>query len=289
MENLLLFAFIGIGQGCIFGLIGLIIVVTFNATKIINLAVGEFVMFGAIVTAVLVTGYKISFAWSILTILGGAIILGIALNSLIVFPLLNKNAPLIIIIIGTYAGSLLISGSAGTLTNYAFKGTPPLVSMTAIKYGIFPIIPQYGLCILFTAGVVITYWYFLNKTRFGWALKGASTNRAMCELLGISVYKMVSLAFAISAIIGAISGLLIGPMSSVSAQMGMPLMINGFIASVLGGMGNPYAAVVGGIIVGILQVFIAAYLAPGYAQVITFLLLLGILYIWPYGLFGTKE
>jgi branched-chain amino acid transport system permease protein len=78
-------------------------------------------------------------------------------------------------------------------------------------------------------------------------------------------------------------------MSSVNALMGFPVMVNGFIASVLGGMGNPYAAVVGGWVVGILHVLIAGYLAPGYAQLAVFLLLIGILYVRPYGLFGVHE
>ena len=150
------------------------------------------------------------------------------------------------------------------------------------------IIPQYALCIFFTVLVVLAYWYFLNRTRFGWALVATSSNRSMAELLGISTRKMVSLAFAICGFIGAVAGILVGPMSSVNASMGMPMMVNGFIASVLGGMGNPYAAVVGGIIVGLLHVLIAAYGAAGYAQVITFVLLLGILYIRPYGIFGGK-
>ena len=97
------------------------------------------------------------------------------------------------------------------------------------------------------------------------------------------------MAFAISAVIGAIAGVLVGPMSSVNALMGFHMMINGFIAAVLGGMGNPYAAVVGGLVVGLLNVLIAGYFAPGYAQLATFLLLMGILYFRPHGLFGVNE
>jgi branched-chain amino acid transport system permease protein len=289
MENVLLFSFIGLGLGSIYGLIGLILVVTFNATRVINLAVGEFVMIGAIVSAILVNSFQIPMFWGILVGLSGAIIVGIALNWLIVSPLLNKHMAIIIIIIGTYAGALLISGGIGALTDFSYVGTPAILSLKVVKFGIISIVPQYALCIVVTAGVLIAYWYFLNRTHFGWALKATSINRNMCELLGISTSKMVALAFAISGAIGAVAGLLVGPMSSVNAQMGFPMMINGFIASVLGGMGNPYAAVVGGVVIGFLHVFIAGYFAPGYAQVTTFLLLIGILYVRPYGMFGVRE
>ncbi|MBW1861520.1 MAG: branched-chain amino acid ABC transporter permease [Deltaproteobacteria bacterium] len=289
MEKALLLTFIGLGLGSVFGLVGLILVITFNATKVINLAVGEFVMIGALVSAILVKSAHLPLGWSILIIIAGTIVIGLFLNYFLVTPLLDKNVPGIMIIIGTYAGALVVSGSAGALTDFAFVGTPPILPLTSIKIWIFPIVPQYGLCILVTIGVVVAYWYFLNRTHVGWAFKATSINRDMCRLLGISTSRMIAMAFAMSAGIGAIAGLLIGPMSSVNASMGFPVMVNGFIASVLGGMGNPYAAVVGGWVVGILHVLIAGYLAPGYAQLAVFLLLIGILYVRPYGLFGVHE
>jgi branched-chain amino acid transport system permease protein len=289
VEKALLLTFIGFGLGSVFGLIGLILVITFNATKVINLAVGEFVMIGALVSAILVKSAHLPLGWSILIIIAGTVVIGIFLNWFLVSPLLDRNVAGIMIIIGTYAGALIISGSAGALTDFEFVGTPPILPLTSIKLWIFPIVPQYGLCILVTIGVVVAYWYFLNKTHVGWAFKATSINRDMCRLLGISTSRMIAMAFAMSAGIGAIAGLLIGPMSSVNALMGFPVMVNGFIASVLGGMGNPYAAVVGGWVVGILHVLIAGYLAPGYAQLAVFLLLIGILYVRPYGLFGVHE
>jgi len=289
VEKALLLTFIGLGLGSVFGLVGLILVITFNATKVINLAVGEFVMIGALVSAILVKSAHLPLGWSILIIIAGTIVIGLFLNYFLVTPLLDKNVPGIMIIIGTYAGALVVSGSAGALTDFAFVGTPPILPLTSIKIWIFPIVPQYGLCILVTIGVVVAYWYFLNRTHVGWAFKATSINRDMCRLLGISTSRMIAMAFAMSAGIGAIAGLLIGPMSSVNASMGFPVMVNGFIASVLGGMGNPYAAVVGGWVVGILHVLIAGYLAPGYAQLAVFLLLIGILYVRPYGLFGVHE
>jgi branched-chain amino acid transport system permease protein len=237
----------------------------------------------------LVKSAHLPLGWSILIIIAGTIVIGLFLNYFLVTPLLDKNVPGIMIIIGTYAGALVVSGSAGALTDFAFMGTPPILPLTQIKIWIFPIVPQYGLCILVTIGVVVAYWYFLNRTHVGWAFKATSINRDMCRLLGISTSRMIAMAFAMSAGIGAIAGLLIGPMSSVNASMGFPVMVNGFIASVLGGMGNPYAAVVGGWVVGILHVLIAGYLAPGYAQLAVFLLLIGILYVRPYGLFGVHE
>ena len=289
MEKALLLGFIGLGIGSIYGLVGLILIITFNATKVMNLAVGEFVMIGAVLSSMLILQAQLPWLWSILILLAAVILTGLLLNWLIVTPLLEKNVALIMIIIGTYSGAMLISGGVGAWTDFQHLRTPPILPLSSIKIGIFPIVPQYALCIVFTVLVVVAYWFFLNRTHVGWALKATSSNRDMCRLLGISTSRMVAMAFAISAGIGGIAGLLVGPMSGVNALMGFQLMVNGFIASVLGGMGNPYAAVVGGWVLGLLHVFISGYFAPGYAQLATFLLLIGILFVRPHGLFGVLE
>ncbi|MBI4595571.1 MAG: branched-chain amino acid ABC transporter permease [Candidatus Tectomicrobia bacterium] len=289
MEDALRLVFIGLGLGSIYGLVGLTLVIVFNATKVINIAQGEFVMLGAILASVLVGERELPYYLSFVIIIGAALLVGFSLNWAIVSPLLNRNIPIIMIIIGTYAGALLINGTTGALTDFAFMGIPSLMSLKAVRFGAVTIVPQYALCILITIGVVVLYWFFLNRTHLGWALKATSLNRDMCQLLGISTAKMTALAFGISAAIGAVAGVAIGPLTSVNALVGFPLMVNGFIAAVLGGMGNPYAAVVGGFVVGLLDRFIAGYFAPGYAQLSTFLLLMVILYIRPYGLFAVKE
>lgn len=289
MEKLLLLGFIGLGIGSIYGLVGLILVITFNATRVMNLAVGEFVMVGGVLSHFLIMQAQIPWVWGILLITLGATLTGILLNYLIVSPLLNKNVAAMMIIIGTYSGAMIISGGVGALTEFQLLRTLSLLPLESVKIWIFPIVPQYGLCITVTVAVVLAYWYFLNRTYVGWALKATSFNRDMCRLLGISTSWMIAIAFGISAAIGGIAGVLVGPMTGVNALMGFELMVNGFIASVLGGMGNPYAAVVGGLALGVLQVFISGYFAPGYAQLTTFLLLIGVLYFRPHGLFGVHE
>ncbi len=289
MGNALLLIFIGLGLGSIYGLVGVTLVITFNATRILNLAAGEFVMFGAFLSSILLTTTNISLFWTILILVSASVFVGLALNWLIVSPLLANNVASIMIVIGTYAVGVLFREIIGVSTGFGYFGTPTILPLTGIKVGIFPIVPQYGLCMIVTGVVVVGYWYFLNRTYIGWAVKATSLNRDMSRLLGISTSWVIAAVFAISSVIGAIAGLLVGPMSASNALMGFPVLIQGFIAAVLGGMGNPYAAVVGGLVVGLLNVLIAGYFAPGYAQLATFLLLMGILYIRPHGIFGVRE
>src|SRR4030067_3710085 len=99
MEDALRLTFIGLGLGSIYGLVGLTLVVVFNATKVINIAQGEFVMFGAVIASILVQEKEIAYQWSFLVIIGSSVIVGLALNWAIVSPLLNRNIPIIMIII----------------------------------------------------------------------------------------------------------------------------------------------------------------------------------------------
>ena len=288
MDTALLLFSIGLGVGSIYGLGGLIFVIVFNSTRVMNLATGEYVMVGGVLAHFLMIKAELAWFWTVPLIAGAVVVLSIALNMSVVFPLLEKKLGLITIIIATYAGATVISGTAGALTNFEFLRVPSLVGVASIKIGFFPVVPQYGLCFLFTVVVVLAYWLFLTRTRFGWALKASSENPEMCKLLGISTFWMSTVAFTIAGGIGGVAGLLLGPMQGVSAAMGFHITVNAFISAVLGGMGNPYAAVVGGLLLGLVQVFISGYLAPGYAQLASFVLLLLILYIRPQGLFGAR-
>jgi branched-chain amino acid transport system permease protein len=99
---------------------------------------------------------------------------------------------------------------------------------------------------------------------------------------------MVGLAFVISAAMSAIAGILVAPIAHASATMGLPLVIKGFVACIFGGLGNPFAAVLGGLILGIIGAFLTGYYSSVYAEIVTFAILLLILIPRPEGLFGER-
>jgi branched-chain amino acid transport system permease protein len=289
MEDFLRLLFIGIATGCIYGLLGLGLVVIFNTTGVINLAQGEFLMVGGILAYWLISVKGISYPLAIPLIVIAAIMVGLAVNWLIVKPLLSGGAALILIVIGTYSTAVLIAGTAGALTQYAYVGVRPLLPIEQFKLGFWPIVPQYGLAIITAVIFCVLYWFFLTKTHIGWALRAVAINADVCKLLGISTARMIGLAFALSAAICAIAGVIMGPVSHIVATMGFPLMIKGFIAAALGGMGNPFAAVLGGIIIGVAQILISGYAAPGYAELVIFCILILTLIVRPHGLLPAKE
>jgi len=145
---------------------------------------------------------------------------------------------------------------------------------------------QGALIVLTTLALVIAYWLLLNKTRTGAALRATGFNREVSTLLGIQTSRMVCLSFVISSVIAAIAGILCAPLSAYTALDGLPLAVNGFIALIVGGWGNPYAAVLGGITLGVIRALLTGYFSSTHAELATFVVLLFVLTVKPSGIYA---
>ena len=137
-----------------------------------------------------------------------------------------------------------------------------------------------------TALVVVGLWYFFSRTLLGKAMLATSFNRMAAQMVGINVQWILLLSFAMSAALGALGGILITPITLTSYDVGVMLGLKGFVAAVLGGMGSGLGAVVGGLLVGVLEAFGAGYVSSAYKDAIPFVLILFILFFMPRGLFG---
>ena len=144
-----------------------------------------------------------------------------------------------------------------------------------------------ALIVLLGAGaIVVALWAFMTMTLTGKALVATAANRLAARLVGINTAAIVGLAFAVSAAIGAIGGILMTPITLTSYDVGTLLALKGFAAAMLGGMGNPLGAVIGGLAVGLLEAFSAGYISSAYKDAIAFLVILGVLFAMPQGLLG---
>jgi branched-chain amino acid transport system permease protein len=136
--------------------------------------------------------------------------------------------------------------------------------------------------------VVVVLWYFFNRTLTGKAMLATSYNSLAAELVGINTSKVLFMSFAMSAALGAVGGILVTPITLTSYDVGIMLGLKGFVAAVVGGLGNGLGAVIGGLLVGILESFGAGYLSSAYKDAIPFVLILFILFFMPRGLFGAR-
>nr|WP_272214239.1 branched-chain amino acid ABC transporter permease [Marinicella sp. W31]MDC2878541.1 branched-chain amino acid ABC transporter permease [Marinicella sp. W31] len=123
----------------------------------------------------------------------------------------------------------------------------------------------------------------------GKAVLAAANNRLAAQLVGINTNWVMTLSFSLSAAIAALAGVLITPITLVSYDVGVALALKGFAAAMLGGMGNPKGALVGGIALGLMEALTAGYISSQYKEAVAFIVILAVLFVMPQGLFGARS
>jgi branched-chain amino acid transport system permease protein len=203
-----------------------------------------------------------------------------------------RKASVITLIIITIGASILLRGIAmwqwgpDALPLRAFSGEKPILLGEAV------VSPQY----LWILGIVILtmlgLWLLGERTQIGKAMRACAINREAARLAGISASRMVLLSFALSGLLGGLAGAIVAPIAMGQYNMGTMLGLKGFSGAVLGGLGNPLGAALGGIILGVLET-LGAGLSPsgwsGYKDAIAFAILLIVLVAKPSGILGKKR
>lgn len=283
MAEFLQFAFSGLTVGAIYALVALGFTLIYNASDVINFAQGEFVMLGGMVTVfLLAAGVPLPFA-AILAVAATAVV-GLAIYRFAIEPARGASAVTLIII--TIGASILLRGLASLVFDKNFHSLPPFAGSKPIMIGGAAVLPQSIIVLVGAGALVLALWLFLSRTLTGKAIVATAANRLAARLVGINTGAMVGLSFAVSALIGAVGGILVAPITLTSYDVGTLLALKGFAAAMLGGMGNPLGAVVGGLLVGLLESFGAGYLSSSYKDAIAFIVILAVLFAMPQGLFG---
>ncbi|NLG28867.1 MAG: branched-chain amino acid ABC transporter permease [Chloroflexi bacterium] len=264
----------GLSTGSIYVLIGLGLIAIYNVTGIINLAQGEFVMLGAMLAVALHRlGLPLAAAGALAV--SSVVLVGLAVHRLTVVPARSAtDVTMIIITIGT---SIALRGLAllfwGT-TPYSlpdFTPGPPLPLLGAV-------VGRQRLWITGVAALVLLLLYtFFEHTVLGKALRACAINRRAAQILGVDPQAMAALAYGLGAGLSAIAGIVIAPLTLVSYDMGLTLGLKGFVVAVMGGLTNMPAAVIGGLLLGVLEAFSSALLTSGLKDGVAFLALFAVL------------
>ena len=236
--------FAGLPVGCMYALVALGVALIYNATNIINFAQGEFVMLGGMIMVSLYGEMQLPLYLAIPAAVAITAGIGMVLMKVSYRP--GQNTSLIIVLIITIGASLLISGSAMHVWDADIHRFPPFTGDTPIKFLGAAIAPQSLWVIGLTLLVVVFLVIYFQFTITGKAMKACALDRTAAGLMGIRVKRMVLLSFAMSAVLGAVAGIIITPLTMIDYSGGMLLAIKGFSAAMLGGMGSFVGAVIGG-------------------------------------------
>ncbi|MEA3292664.1 MAG: branched-chain amino acid ABC transporter permease [Pseudomonadota bacterium] len=276
----------GITIGATYALVALGFSIIYNASHVINFAQGEFLMLGGMSTVYL-TGLGLPLPLAILLGVALTTLAGLALEKFAIEP--AKNADIVQLIIITIGASIFLRGVAQLLWGKEFHALPAFSGETPIKIGGAAIQPQSLWVLGVTLVIVVLLQLFFTRTRLGKSILGTAYNRLAAKLVGINTRFVLLISFGLSAMLGAIAGIIIAPITFTSYDIGIMLGLKGFVAAVLGGLGSGTGAIVGGLILGIAEAMTAGYISSEYKDVVPFVLILFILFFLPNGLFGVRD
>ncbi len=276
--------------GSIYALLALGLSMVYGVLGMLNFAYGELVTIAGY--AMLAATYM--GAPFIVVGLVGVLAAGIAsvLMELVAFRPL-RNASFVSLLFTSFAVAQLIQGAFRQAVSVRSRGIPvPPIFDEAVQIGAIRISVLSILTAAIGAISLVTLTVFMKRSRAGLAMRAAATDFTTARLMGVRANRVISLAFLISGLLAGIAGVLwIARTTSVNPTTGFVPVIQAFIASVIGGLGNLRGAVIGGFFLGTLEVFLQALL-PGsmlpYAQATSLLIVVAILYVRPQGLFGQK-
>lgn len=286
MSEFVQFLMSGLTVGAVYALVALGFTLVYTASDVVNFAQGEFVMLGGMVT-VFVAALGVPLPVAALIAVAAAVCVGLLLYWLAIAP--SRGASPVTLIIITIGASILLRGAAQVLFDKQFHKLPSFSGDTPVNLLGAAVQPQSFWVIGGTALIVLLLYLFMERTVLGKAVRATAANRLAARLVGINTTTVMTLAFGGSAAIGAIGGILVTPITLTSYDVGTLLALKGFAAAMLGGMGNPLGAVMGGILLGLLESFGAGYLSSTYKDGFAFVVILVVLVALPQGLFGRRS
>ena len=286
MGEFLQFLFSGLTVGAVYALVALGFTLIFNASHVVNFAQGEFVMLGGMTTVFLGYAGLPLLATAPLAILLTALA-GMALYKLAIAP--ARGATVVTLIIITIGASIFLRGLAQLVFDKEFHRLPGFSGDDPILILGAALLPQSLWVLGCTLVTVIGLFLFFTHTTLGKSVLATSINRLAAQLIGLNVNAILLFSFGLSAAIGALGGILVTPITLTSYDAGTMLALKGFAAAILGGFGSPIGAVLGGLIVGLVEALTAGYLSSAYKDAVGFLILLVVLFFMPRGLMGTAS
>lgn len=285
LASFLQFLFSGITVGATYALAALGFSIIYNASGVINFAQGEFIMLGGMASVVLL-GLGLPLPLAIAAAVAATALAGVLVEKLAIEP--AKNAEVVTLIIITIGASLVIRGLVQVIWGKGAHALPAFSGETPLQVLGATLLPQSLWVLGVTLAVCVLLAWFFNRTLAGKAMLATSHNKLAAQLVGIPTQRILMASFALAGALGAVGGILIAPITSTSYDVGIMLGLKGFVAATLGGLGSGAGAIVGGLLLGIVEAMTAGYISSAYKDAVPFVLILAVLFFMPRGLFGAK-
>jgi branched-chain amino acid transport system permease protein len=275
----------GLTLGSIYGMIALGFTLIHNATGIVNFAQGEFVAYGALIAISCSGAFGLPMPLAVLIAVAAVTLLGAALERVAIRP--ARRSSVITLIMITVGASILLRGIAMKLWGPDALPMRHFSGETPMQFAGASVLPQHVWVMGIVLVTMVLLWLLGDKTQLGKAMRACAMDQEAAQLVGIPAARMVTLSFALSGLLGGLAGAIVAPLAMGLYDMGIMLGLKGFSAAILGGMGNPVGAVLGGVLLGVLE-SIGAGLRSEFKDAIAFGVMLVVLLAKPTGLLGRR-
>lgn len=285
IEQYLQYLVSGLTLGSIYALIALALVVTFNITGIFNLAIGEFVTIGALAAVTFrAAGCPLWTAFILAVLLAG--LLAAIMERAAIYP--ARKASVLTVIIITIGVAIALRGAALLIWGTHPYSLPPFTDAAPLNVLGAVIIPQSLFVLALAVAAVALLFAFFDLTYSGKAVRAAMINRTGARLVGINPSRLSLLAFIFSGMLAALAGIFITPITTATYDMGFMLGLKGFVAAILGGVNNAKGAIIGGLLLGIIEALAIGTLSSGLKDGIAMAIMILVLLVCPTGLMGIR-
>lgn len=276
----------GIASGGLYALAALAFVMVYKATRVVNIAIGEMLMVGAYLFFTFAVTFALPLWLAIPAAVLGAGLLGAVIERTMIRPLLGEP-PISVFMVTVGLASVLV-GLVEMIWTADQRRLPDFLPNTPVMVGDAFLAPKvfYGalIAVVLIAVVLLVFRFW----RGGVALRATASDPAAAYSMGINVPRVFSLTWVVSAMIAAVSGIIVGSIGGISSSMGV-FGLSVLVVVIVGGLDSVLGALVGGLLIGLVEALAGTYLGGEYKLLVTFIVLVIVLMIRPYGLFGTHE
>jgi branched-chain amino acid transport system permease protein len=274
----------GLSDGAILALAALGFVLIYKATGVINFAQGEFLLIGGYTVYAVFVVFQMPLTVAVVVGLMFAVVLGLIIERLVLRPLVGENA--ISVIMVTIGLAALLQALVQMVFGTRPVSQPPLLPRTAIELLPGTSVPLNRLLVIVIAAAVLTgFTLFFRRSRHGIAMRAVADDQQAALTMGISVRRVFAMAWALAAASALVGGVLLGDVSEVSQRLAT-FGLYVFPVVILGGLDSVPGTIVGGLTIGLVTQYVSGYYDAGLATIVPYLLLIAILMVRPYGLFG---
>lgn len=279
-------ALTGLASGGLYALAGLAFVLVYKATKVVNLAIGEMLMVGAYLFFALAVSFALPTWMAVLGAVLGAGLLGAVIERTMVRPLLGEP-PISAFMVTVGLASILV-GLVEIIWTADQRRLPEFMPSAPVMIGEAFLAPKVAYGALTAIVLIVLVLLLFRFWRGGVALRATASDQGAAYMMGINVPRVFSLAWVVSAMIAAVAGIVVGAIGGISSSMGV-FGLSVLVVVIVGGLDSVLGALIAGLLIGLIEAVAGAYLGGEYKLLATFVVLVLVLMIRPYGLFGTHE